>query len=157
MLKSVGILFLLVGSFAMLSCQEKRQDPSELPRATQEEPRRVRVQHLLIGVSGSLPNERVSRTQAEAEELARSLYERAKAKPSEFSNLVQQYSDDQVPGVYELANFGVSLQGNEFPRGQMVSGFASLAFRLRVGEIGFLEYHPRRSPYGYHILMRLPD
>ena len=36
----------------------------------------------------------------------------------------------------------------------MVPAFGDVGFGLKVGEIGVAEYHPRKSPYGYHIIKR---
>lgn len=146
---------ILLGASA---CQDREASSQKgIPRSAQNESSRARVQHILIAFKGSVPGERVTRSKKEAEELARKILEEARAKPTDFDRLVKAHTDDQVPGVYELANFGVQARGAEFPRAQMVTGFGNVAFALKPGEVGLVEFDPQQSPYGYHILLRLPD
>jgi len=155
-----SLIFMCVGLLmGMAACQDRsvREGGSSLPRGTESEPRKVRVQHILIGFQGSLPGDRATRSKREAEKLAEELFEKARARPSDFPDLVRAHSDDQAPGVYHLTNFGVKAEGNEFPRGQMVPAFGNVGFKLKVGEIGLARHNSVTSPYGYHIIMRLPD
>jgi parvulin-like peptidyl-prolyl isomerase len=155
------LVLILLSSFSLLgisACQDREASSQRgIPRASQDEVPRVRIQHILIAFKGSVPDERVTRSKAEAEALAKELFEQVKKQPSEFDALLRANTDDQIPGVYALANFGVAPKGEEFPRAQMVSGFSNLAFQLKAGEVGLVEYHAQSSPYGFHILMRLPD
>ena len=115
---------------------------------------RVEIQHILIGFDGSLPGKVVKRTQSEAEVLAATVFERAK-KGEAFDALVKEFSDDQVPGIYGMSNKGISPEGAEFPREQMVPGFGDIAFSLNKGDIGIANFDAKASPFGWHIIKRL--
>ena len=116
-------------------------------------PERVTVQHIMIAFTGTIPL--VTRTQEEAKTLAADLLAQVKGG-ADFDALMKQYSDDPGPGIYTLANTGVTAtEGSEIPREQMPSAFGNVTFGLQVGEIGFAEYDPQASPVGWHIIKRL--
>ena len=125
------------------------------------EPSHVTVQHILIAFDGSLPGEPVPRTEAEAQQLANELLEKAIAG-DDFGELVKSHSDDEPPGLYMLANNGqpdnmrsVDRSKWVLPRTNMVSGFGDVSFSLDVGEIGMAAYSKGSSPYGWHIIKRI--
>jgi PPIC-type PPIASE domain len=119
-------------------------------------PDHIEVQHILIGFQGSIPNKPVTRTKAEAEKLAQDLLARAR-NGENMDALVQQYTDDQFPGVYGLANDGVTPDParQEIARSGMVKGFSDASFGLSVGNVGISNYDTNSSPYGWHIIKRL--
>jgi hypothetical protein len=119
-------------------------------------PDHIEVQHVLIGFQGSVPGKTVTRTKAEAEKLAQEVLERAR-KGESMDQLVQKYTDDQFPGVYDLANNGITPDPakQEFKRSGMVKGFSDAAFSLSVGNVGISNYDPTTSPFGWHIIKRL--
>ncbi|MFC2166297.1 peptidylprolyl isomerase [Acidobacteriota bacterium] len=121
-----------------------------------EEPDRVEVQHILISFKGAIPDDKVTRTQGEAEALAKDLFERAKAK-EDFDELVKEYTDDQHPGIYRMSNIGISpdTTNKEYPREKMVKAFGDISFSLKMGEVGLAHYDPTTSKYGWHIIKRL--
>ena len=118
-------------------------------------PDHIEVQHVLIGFQGSIPGKTITRTKAEAEKLAMDVLDQAR-KGANMDALVQKYTDDQFPGVYDLANTGITptAQG-EYPRNGMVKGFSDAAFGLSVGNVGIANYDPKASPFGWHIIKRL--
>lgn len=117
-------------------------------------PQRVAVQHILISVGGKLPGKPV-RTPDEARTLAASLLERARGG-QDFDALVREFTDDRAPGIYMLANHGVTPAArDEYPRRGMVSCFGDVAFALAVGELGLCDYDERSSPWGFHIIKRI--
>ena len=119
------------------------------------EPDHVTVQHLLISFDGKLQGKPIKRTQEEAKTLAHTILEQAR-QGEDFDALVEQHTDDQHPGIYAMANRGVTARGaDEFPRESMVPGFGDVAFGLSLGGVGICEYDGLNSPYGYHILKRL--
>lgn len=124
--------------------------------AAADEPQRITVQHILIAFKGSLPDGNVTRTQKEAEALAKELLDRIK-KGEDFDALVKGYTNDQHPGIYSMSNFGVTPDQSvpEYPRNRMVKGFGDAGFSLKVGEVGLAVYNPQTSPYGWHIIKRL--
>jgi len=137
----------------------KVADPAALgtmPVAPNPPAEHIEVQHVLIGFQGTVPGKTVTRTKAEAEKLANDVLERAR-KGEAMDGLVQQYTDDQFPGVYDLANNGVTPDKSkqEFPRSGMVKGFSDAAFGLSVGNVGMASYDPTTSPFGWHIIKRL--
>ena len=115
----------------------------------------IEVQHVLIGFQGSVPGKPITRTQDEAKALAYQILERAK-KGESFDALVQQHTDDQYPGIYRLADNGVTPEaGVEYPRSGMVKGFGDASFPLAIGGVGIADYDKQASPYGWHIVKRL--
>jgi parvulin-like peptidyl-prolyl isomerase len=96
--------------------------------------------------------------------LAQKLLERARAG-EDFAPLVQEFTNDQSPGIYSMSNFSAENSaadpaatdeiGPVFPRGAMVRSFGDVSFSLEVGEIGMTEYDSTNSPYGWHIIKRL--
>jgi len=129
---------------------------STMPVAPTTPPDHIEVQHVLIGFQGSIPGKTVTRTKAEAEKLAQEVLEKAR-KGDNMDALVQQYTDDQYPGVYDLANNGITPDPakGEFKRSGMVKGFSDAAFGLSVGNVGISNYDPTTSPFGWHIIKRL--
>lgn len=126
---------------------------STMPVAPATPPEHIEVQHVLIGFAGKIPGKNVTRTQEEAEKLAAEILERAR-KGEDFDQLVQKYTDDQWPGIYGLANTGITPADGEFPRDGMVKGFSDVAFSLSPGNIDVAKYDPKASPYGWHIIKR---
>lgn len=121
------------------------------------EPERVTVQHILIAFRGSLPgDQKITRSQADAEKLALQVFERAKAG-EDFAAMVKTYTNDSYPGIYKMANKGVQADRakGEFPRAGMVKAFGDVGFGLEVGGVGLAVYDPATSKYGWHIIKRL--
>ena len=129
---------------------------STMPVAPTTPPEHIEVQHVLIGFQGSIPGKTVTRTKAEAEKLAQEVLDKAR-KGENMDALVQKYTDDQYPGVYDLANDGVTPDPakGEYKRSGMVKGFSDAAFGLSVGNVGISNYDPSSSPFGWHIIKRL--
>ena len=121
-----------------------------------KEPDHITVQHILISFKGSIPKDTVTRTREEAEKLANEIFERSK-KGDDFEALVKEYTDDNYPGVYKMANFDVEadVDQGESPRAKMVKEFGDVSFKLSVNGIGMAEFSPERSKYGWHIIKRL--
>ncbi len=133
---------------------KKTSLPAPAPlQATQGEA--IKIQHILIGFAGSIPGKKIERTPEEAKRLAEDLFNQAKTSPDKFEELVRAKSDDQVPGIYELVDYGRAPREGQFSRATMVQGFGDLAFRLKPGEVGLLEFNEKRSPFGFHIMKRL--
>lgn len=126
-----------------------------------DEPEFITVQHLLVAFEGTIPDKEIARTRDEAETLARELFEKAKSG-EDFDELVKQHTDDEHPGIYQMANFW-SLpdmtpevtSDKVFPRTMLVQAFGDTGFPLDVGEYGLAEYDPEKSKYGWHIIKRL--
>lgn len=118
------------------------------------EPEHISVQHVLIGFSGSVPGQRITRSQDEARTLAHDILTRAQAG-EDFDALVRQHTDDSPPGIYGMSNRGAKPARGEYPRDQMVAAFGDVGFVLPVGGVGIAEFDPQTSPFGYHIIKRL--
>jgi hypothetical protein len=125
--------------------------PAPPPRT---EPERVVVQHVLISFAGTKTP--ATRKKEEAEALAKSLLDRARAG-EDFDKMMKQHSDDPGPGIYALANYDARPGGpaGEFSRSQMVAAFGRVGFSLEVGQFGLAGYDPRESPFGWHLIKRL--
>ncbi len=121
-----------------------------------KEPDHVTVQHILISFQGSIPKPSVTRTRSQAEALALEILDRAK-KGEDFDALVKEYTDDQYPGIYKMANIGIAPDQiqQEYSRNRMVKAFGDVGFSLPVGGIGLAEFNPETSKYGWHIIKRL--
>lgn len=132
---------------------------SELPVPVME------VQHILIGFVKSdggvtVPGKPITRTQAEAKLLVAKLLHRAKTE--NFDALVREFTEDSHPGIYGMHGHGSSaeegqrlLSTSTYPRNGMVPVFGNCGWRLRVGEVGVLDYDAQSSPYGWHIVKRI--
>jgi peptidyl-prolyl cis-trans isomerase D len=123
----------------------------------QAEPERVTVQHILIAFKGSLPgDQKVTRSMADAEQLALRIFERAKAG-EDFAAMVKTYTNDSYPGIYKMTNAGVppDKSKQEYSRTGMVKAFGDVGFSLEVGGVGLAVYNPATSKYGWHIIKRL--
>lgn len=117
------------------------------------EPDRIEIQHVLISFAGSGTS--AKRSKEEAAALGADVLARAQAG-EDFDALVRELTDDSHPGIYRLANNGVSpASGNEYPRGRMVAAFGDVGFALGVGDVGIANFDQRTSPYGWHIIKRL--
>lgn len=125
-----------------------------MPTAPATPPDHIEVQHVLIGFEGKVPGKPVTRSQADAEKLAGEILERAR-KGEDFDQLVQKYTDDAWPGIYGLANTGVTPGPDEYPRSGMVKGFSDVAFSLSPGNVAVADYDPKLSPFGWHIIKRV--
>ncbi len=127
-------------------------------------PEVITVQHILVGFRGSVPGKEIERTKEESDELAHKLLQRARAG-EDFAQLVQEFTNDQSPGIYSMSNFSTEVApevrennaptGSVYPRGGMVRSFGDISFGLEPGEIGMTEYDATNSPYGWHIIKRL--
>ena len=114
----------------------------------------IKLQHILISFAGKVPGKNITRTEDEARALAAQVLDRAK-KGEDFDSLVKTYTDDRAPGIYALANSGITPSSDEFSRDRMVPAFGDVGFSLAPGEIGMAEYDPAKSPFGWHIIKRL--
>jgi parvulin-like peptidyl-prolyl isomerase len=134
-------------------CGAKEQTTGK-PKA--KEPDFVTVQHILVAFSGSGAGDEVTRTQGEAAQLAQDLYRRAKSG-EDFDMLVEEYTDDSFPGVYEMANDESKADPSRtiLARKQMAESFGDVSFSLEVGEVGLANYDPEKSKYGWHIILRI--
>jgi parvulin-like peptidyl-prolyl isomerase len=163
-MKKILFIFLLISFFITSGC--KKDDEAKAEKAADDktvksgviatEPERVEVQHILVSFQGAIPDEKVTRTEAEAETLAKELLARAKAG-EDFDTLVKENTDDQHPGIYRMSNTGITpdAASQEFSRDRMVKAFGDVSFSLNVNEIGMATYDPAASKYGWHIIKRL--
>jgi peptidyl-prolyl cis-trans isomerase D len=143
----------LVILLILSGCGAKEQTTG---KPTAEEPDFVTVQHILIAFRGSVPDDKVTRSKEEAAQLAQALYQRAESG-EDFDSLVEEYTDDSFPGVYQMANDASKADPARtiFARNQMAKSFGDVAFSLAVGGVGMAIYHPQDSKYGWHIILRL--
>jgi peptidyl-prolyl cis-trans isomerase C len=81
------------------------------------------------------------RSVAEAKELAATIYQKLKADPASFDNLVLKYSEDPSVSSNQGKFTGVK-------KGDMVKPFEEVAFALSEGEISA----PVETRYGFHII-----
>ena len=123
----------------------------EIPTRDEFRTSRVKVQHLLVSFAGRGVGD-VSRSQAEAEQLAAELFCRAEAG-EDFDTLVKEHTDDSHPGIYGMVN-GAATKG-WYARNRMVSAFGDVGWRLQVGELGVAPFDTSASPFGWHLIRRV--
>jgi peptidyl-prolyl cis-trans isomerase D len=119
------------------------------------EAERITVQHILIAFKGSLkapPN--VTRTREEAEKFANELLEQVR-KGGDIAKLAAEHSTDPGGGRYTLVNSGVVPMPGEIKRSVFIKPFVDVAFKLKVGGAGLVEYDPKDAPFGWHVIKRL--
>ena len=145
---------ILAASFVLLAAVSWPKSGSAVAQST--EPDHVAVQHILIAFQGSIPEAKIIRSKEEAQKLAEEIFERAK-KGEDFDALVKRYTDDQYPGIYKMANTGLTPDESkqEFSRTRMVKSFGDVSFSLAVNGIGIAVYDPQTSKYGWHIIKRI--
>ena len=129
-------------------------DPTAAPAAAAPAGDHIKLQHILIAFAGKVPGKNITRSEAEARQLAEEILNRAKGG-EDFDTLVRTHTDDAHPGIYGLSNSGVPPAPGEFSRDRMVPAFGEVGFSLAPGEIGMAPYDARKSPYGWHIIKRL--
>ena len=107
-------------------------------------PERIAAKHILIGYVDSPKSAgNVTRSEAEALELAQQVLRDARAEGAEWDALAAKYTDEEA-GKTTGGDLG------KFGRGQMVPSFERAAFALKVGEISEIV----KSPFGFHIIRR---
>ncbi len=148
---ALGLLFVALFVFSCSKKENEQESTTSVP-----EPDRIEVQHILIAFQGSIAGKNITRTQAEAGDLAEQILEKAK-KGEDFDALVKQYTDDAFPGRYKMTNYGIPNDAGkeEYERRHMVPAFGDVGFKLKAGETGLAKYDPATSPYGWHIIKRL--
>lgn len=117
-------------------------------------PEAVVVQHCLVGFKRSVPGKKIPRTKAEARKLAEEIHRRA-LEGEDFDALVKEYTDDSYPGILAITDRGAPIRAGYRSRDQLVPGFGDTAFELDVGEFGLVPWHGYKSPYGWHVILRL--
>jgi parvulin-like peptidyl-prolyl cis-trans isomerase-like protein len=126
--------------------------PGSVQQKPDKEPDHILVQHILISYAGKLPKE--TRTKEERKKTADEVYKRARAGEN-FDALVMNYTQDQYPGKYRIANRGITPDKNrtengpEFPRDKFNPSL-SVGFEMSPGNIVFVN-----GDGGYDIVKRL--
>jgi foldase protein PrsA len=119
-----------------------------------KEPELITVQHILIGFKKTVPNKPQDRSKAEAKALAYQLLKRAQ-DGEDFDALVEEYTNDNVPGIMIVTNKGAPRVTGGRTRSELVPKFGDVAFRLEVEEVGIAKFNTAISPYGWHVIKRL--
>lgn len=113
---------------------------------------RVKVEHILVSFVGT--GTEATRSKDEAQALAAVLLARVEAG-EDFSALREEFSDDSGPGIYTMVSDGPGDGRLVIARKGMVPAFGDTGWRLEVGQVGVASFHPRNSPYGWHLVKRL--
>jgi len=147
------------------ACQDD-DDPNDSPRVRREgEPRRVKLERILITYRGNPFDIETRRTLDEARMLAYRLVDRARGG-EDFVKLRDGYSDDRrkgsekANGPYAFLNYDVEIAPTmgDVPRMERMNMGRRLgdrAFQMRAGEIDLIEYHEEAYPVGYEIILCL--
>ncbi|RJO69592.1 MAG: hypothetical protein C4523_06140 [Myxococcales bacterium] len=96
----------------------------------------LRARHILIKVD----KEATKKEQREAKEKAQKIADEAKADPTKFAALADQYGEDSTKGKGGDLGF--------FGRGRMVKEFEDPAFALEVGKVS----DPIQTQFGWHVI-----
>ena len=153
----------LLALAAACSPEEPARVAVRTPARPPEEPARtlrVTYDHILIAFEGVHEEVRSSLTKEEAGALARSLHQRVKDGIVAWDRAKAEFSDDRMEtgqprGPYTMVNVGVPHAAGEIARLSAARAVGDMVFFLKVGEIGLVEYDPRSSPWGWHIIKRL--
>jgi hypothetical protein len=127
------------------------------------EPRRVQIERILISYRGNPFGIESRRTLGEAQELARRIYDRARAG-EKFESLRDGYSDDRAAGAeaangpYVLLNYDIPMAPTlhhvaRMERAKMGRRLGDRAFRMQVGDIALIEYDAGDYEAGYEIIL----
>jgi hypothetical protein len=131
-----------------------RKDIKEVAARAERKADTIQVQHLLVAHNGAGIGG-VTRSMDDAEQLAAELYAQIKGG-ADFDALVKEHTDDAHPGIYGMTMKGEGDQKKGiYKRTGMVAAFGDVGWRLDVNQVGVAPYHPRNSPYGWHIIKRL--
>ncbi|MCZ6786176.1 MAG: peptidylprolyl isomerase [Planctomycetota bacterium] len=124
-------------------------------------PARVTYDHILIAFQGTPGGERARRTRAQAEALAKQIFQKVKDDVS-FQDLADLHSDDRDQKTDEpvirrnVTNYGVkSIPLKEARREIMFPGIGNVVFTLDVGEVALVPYDPTEE-YNPYLKKRLP-
>lgn len=131
---------------------ELRADAAAIAARAEAGDAAIRVRHLLIGFAGSGAG--ATRTREEAESLAAELWQWCE----DGATLEDLLSDDSLEvgsDTYTVRAPGAVVSG-AVSRDALVPGFGDVAWRLDVGQIGVCPHDPQSSPYGWHLIQRLP-
>src|SRR5688572_22274953 len=109
-LATLGLLLALGTALAFAGC-----DGDEIISPTPQNPQHITVRYLLVGFTGSVPGQTVTRSKAQAESLALALHGRALGG-EDFGDLIQTYSDSPSRDTIAIANYGVTPATGEYPR-----------------------------------------
>jgi len=140
---------------AAAGCDSGSPPAPTIAGGVRAEPGRLRALHVLVPFRGAHnAPDTVTRTQDEAEVLAREILARAR-RGEDFEKLMKDYSSDPGKGNYALVNHGVPPKSGDTKRDKFVSGFTKVAFSLEVGDVGMTQYDKADSPFGYHVIKRI--
>jgi parvulin-like peptidyl-prolyl isomerase len=121
-----------------------RDEIAELYARAEHGAPKVEVQHLLVSFAEAPRMRGVTRSKAEAEQLAADLMVRIHAG-EDFDALIKEYTNDSHPGIYPMSASS---------RSGMVAAFGDVAWRLELDEFGVAPFHADDSPFGWHIIQR---
>jgi NIMA-interacting peptidyl-prolyl cis-trans isomerase 1 len=140
--------FLVTLLCAAIGCgQDSVTKPEGETPATSERkhapPSKLNAAHILIQHKDSeRASDGVTRSKAEALELAKQVATKAQAKGADFAALAKEYSDGPSgPDGGDLGNFAPA---------QMVPEFSAATMKLEIGGVSA----PVESAFGYHVILR---
>ncbi len=134
--------------------------PKPPPAPLSALPDRVTYDQILVAFKGSYERTETERTREEARALAYSILDRVEAGV-DFEALKREFSDDRNPeygtalGPYDTAKDGLPRTGMEIPLSNLHKGLAEVVYRLKVGEIGIVDFDEKRFPIGWMVVKRL--
>jgi hypothetical protein len=155
---------LLLALLVACDGEEPPPEPAPPPQPERAQPQqgipdRVTYDQILIAFHGSYARVRTARTRQEAEGLAYAVLARLRAG-ERFEALKEEYTDDRSEtgrplGPYYTARDGLYRKGAEVPRSHLYPGPGELVYELQPGEIGIVDFDPKRCPIGWLIVQRL--
>jgi len=133
----------LTGKSALTDpCPGAGEDPAACPKKPDSADPAIKVAHVLIGWTGSLPGKKLERTPAQALELAKQVAHLARVPGADFVQLMWKHSGDSGPGVYDLS---------EETKGRYMPEFSAMGLSLGVGQVDVVA-----TQFGYHVMKRVP-
>jgi len=130
------------------------------PSASSALPDRVKYDQILVVFQGSYEKVASRRRREDARALAYSILDRLQSG-IDFEWLKQEHSDDRneesgvALGPYDTVRDGVPRRGAEIPLSHLYKGLAEIVYRLKVGEIGIVDFDEERFPIGWLVVKRL--
>jgi len=127
------------------------------PQGTSAVPDHVVYEEILIAFQGSFAKVETDRPREAARDLAHRVFDMARLG-GDFDVLKEEYTDLRPEGApsgpTRVARDGVECATNEIYRSTLFAGVSAVLYGLKVGEVGLVEYDPKRCPIGWLLIKR---
>ncbi len=117
---------------------------------------RVELRQILVPVAGARIAPEVKLTPAQALVIARAIAQRAR-RGEDIDSLAAEsaYTKDPLPIRLDIVRHVTKAPPGVFRLQDLPRALGRMAFRLDVGEVSICEFHPKESPDGYRVVVRV--